>query len=96
MPFFSLFTQRNYTLNTEAGSTITRDQYGTLHFRDSGLKNGSKLIMKPQQRERAEASNEQMADSEEAEEAAGEEDAGVAGEGGEDEMIEMCEGGEDE
>lgn len=51
VPFFSLFTQRNYKLAREGGDVISRDQYSTLHFSEAGLKNGSKLLMKPQQRE---------------------------------------------
>jgi len=47
VPFFSLFSQRNYTLVTDGGNTIERDQLGSLHFRDSGLRNGSRLFMRP-------------------------------------------------
>ena len=67
----------------------------TLHFRDSGLRNGSKLKMVPPQRER----ETERAGASEEQEAAVDEEAEegmlVAGEGGEDEMLEI-EGGEDE
>jgi hypothetical protein len=99
--FFSLFSQRNYKLVTDGGNTIEREQYATLPFSDSGLRNGSKLIMKPPVRERAEREGnddaQQEADSDEDQEGMqmGEEGF-VFGEGGEDEMLEMHEGGEDQ
>ena len=97
VPFFSLFSQRNYRLMTDGGNPIERDQFATLHFRDSGLRNGSKLKMVPPQRERetgaAAGSEEPAVADEEAEEG-----MLIAGEGGEDEMLEIAggEGGEDE
>lgn len=90
-PFFSLFTQRNYMLVTDGGNTIDRDQYGSLHFRDSGLRHGSRLFMRPPHRDRDE--NELGEESEEAEQ--DDEGQRFGGEGGEDEMVEM-EGGEEE
>jgi hypothetical protein len=78
-------------LVTDGGNTIDRDQYGSLHFRDSGLRHGSRLFMRPPQREREE---NEVADESEVEEQ-GDEEGREFGEGGEDEMIEM-EGGEDE
>ena len=101
--FFSLFSQRNYKLVTESGTSIERDQLTTLKFRDSGLVNGQKLIMKPPQRERQSElvsqrrpQNEESDRESEAQEVAeGEEGFAFAGEGGEDEMVEMQgEGGE--
>lgn len=73
---------------TDGGDKIEREQFGTMLFRDSGLRNGSRLFMRPPQRERDDhASNEVDED--------GEEGAIKYGEGGEDEMEEMMEGGED-
>ena len=52
VPFFSLFSQRNYKLVTDSENVIERDQLSTLKFEESGLRNGSRLKMMPPQRER--------------------------------------------
>lgn len=49
--FYQLFTQRNYTLETDGGITIERDKLPTTYFRDSGLRNGSNIYMRPPQRD---------------------------------------------
>ena len=49
--FYQLFTQRNYTLETDGGITIERDKLSTTYFRDSGLRNGSNIFMRPPIRE---------------------------------------------
>ena len=41
--FFKMFSQRRYTLETEANQVLEESQFSTLKFRDSGLKHGSKL-----------------------------------------------------
>lgn len=89
VPFFGLFAQRNYTLFTDGGDKIEGGQFTSMLCRDSGLRNGSRLFMRPPARERDErVSNEMEYDGEE---------GGIMryGEGGEDEMEEMFEGGED-
>jgi len=89
VPFFSLFAQRNYTLVTDGGDKIEGGQFTSLLFRDSGLRNGSRLFMRPPARERDErAQNEMDVEGDE---------GGIMRywEGGEDEMEEMFEGGED-
>jgi len=76
-------------------------QLKTLKFRDSGLKNNSRLVMKEPSRD-ARASNS-VASEDASQNEAGSQQAVVFGdegglhfgEGGEDEMVEM-EGGEDE
>lgn len=45
--FYELFTQRNYTLETDGGITIERDKMASTYFRDSGLRNGSNIFMRP-------------------------------------------------
>ena len=76
-------------------------------FRDVGMHNGSKLILKEPERQRPaaeQAENEGSADAEVDDAEARESEAdqmmdegwGEGAEGGEDEMIEMIEGGEDE
>lgn len=52
VPFFGLFAQRNYTLFTDGGDKIEGGQFTSLLFRDSGLRNGSRLFMRPPARER--------------------------------------------
>jgi hypothetical protein len=88
--FFSVFTQRHYSLQiVETGETLPIEKFSKLSFRDAGLKTGSRLVMRPPQKERIYAedpSNEQEVL---------EEGFGGGGEGGEDEMLEM-EGGEDQ
>ncbi len=79
-----MFTQRNYSLVDEKGTPIEREVQGSLKFRDSGLKSGSKLVLRPPQKDREIEAVD-----------ADEEGAIVLGEGGEDEMVEF-EGGEDE
>ena len=89
--FYQLFTQRNYSLETDGGVTIERDKLATTYFRDSGLRNGSNIFMRPPQRDQQRSTVEVEDDQEEGEE------GGFFGEGGEDEMNEMMgEGGEDE
>lgn len=94
---------------TENDTTLERDQLATLLFRDSGLRNGSRLKMVPPQREqetnnyRANGEQDGQGDCEDESNDAGqqelhggEEGMMFAGEGGEDEIVEMGEGGEDE
>ena len=88
--FYQLFSQRNYTLETDGGVTIEREKLATTYFRDSGLRHGSNIFMRPAQRDQTSADAQIADDQEEAEE------GGFYGEGGEDEMVEMGEGGEDE
>jgi hypothetical protein len=101
--FFKMFSQRRYTLeNVETHDVFEDSQFATLKFRDSGLKNNSRLVMKEPNRD-ARASNsaasEPAAEENEADRQQavifGEEGGLNFGEGGEDEMVEM-EGGEDE
>lgn len=66
--FFSLVSQRNYKLQTDGGDTIRRDQLSTLHFRDSGLRNGSKLKLVPPTRDNKPEKQSEPEDDEEAEE----------------------------
>lgn len=65
------------------GGTIDREVQGSLKFRDSGLKSGSKLLLRPPQKER---DVNTVVETEE---------EGAKAEGGEDEMDEF-EGGEAE
>lgn len=106
VPFFSLFSQRNYRLVTDSDTTLERDQLATLLFRDSGLRNGSRLKMVPPKREEENGNYRSSGegqpdendenDAEQQELDGGEEGMMFAGEGGEDEIVEMGEGGEDE
>jgi hypothetical protein len=50
-PFYNLFTQRGYSLETDGGTSIEREKLATTYFRDSGLRNGSNIYMRPPQRE---------------------------------------------
>jgi len=60
--FYELFTQRNYTLETDGGITIERDKMASTYFRDSGLRNGSNIFMRPPQRADRGAAEEILAD----------------------------------
>lgn len=99
VPFFKMFSQRRYTLESESGEVFEESQFTSLKFRDSGLKNNSKLVMKePSRQDAGQASQEEQEQSEPGSPAVifGEGEEGkFGGEGGEDEMVEM-EGGEDE
>ena len=92
VPFFKMFSARRYTLHTEGGDTLEESQFGTLLFRDSGLRHGSRVTMREPQREGASMHSEENGVLEE-EEGAGEEGGRGVRECGEDEMEEMPEGG---
>ena len=66
--FYQLFTQRNYSLETDGGVTIERDKLATTYFRDSGLRNGSNIFMRPPQRDQQRSTVEVEDDQEEGEE----------------------------
>jgi hypothetical protein len=105
VPFFSLFSQRNHRLVTDSDTTSERDQLATLLFRDSGLRNGSRLKIVPPKREEENGNYQSSGEGQvkindehdaEQHELEGEEGMMFAGKGGEDEIVEMGEGGEDE
>ncbi len=107
VPFYKMFAQRRYTLQLEGATEPIDDaSLAAVLWRDSGVKHGSRLIMKEPARERAVlpaaaagSARGEGATAVEFEVGEGEfEEGGFEGEGGEDEMVEMGggEGGEDE
>lgn len=98
VPFYKIFSQRRYQLYFEETDRVfAESELGDILFRDSGLKSGSKIILREPQRapRQPEEEEEEVAEESSAEEGEAEHLAGEGWEGGEDEMIEM-EGGEDE
>jgi hypothetical protein len=61
VPFYKMFASRRYTLQIEGGETIDDSTLGTMLWRDSGVKDGSRIVMKEPVRERAVASAENEA-----------------------------------
>lgn len=49
--FFKMFSKRSYTLETETNEVLEESLFTSLKFRDSGIKHGSKLVMKEPNRE---------------------------------------------
>jgi hypothetical protein len=53
VPFYKMFAQRRYTLQLEGGEPIDECTLAGTFWRDSGIKDGSRLLMKEPARERA-------------------------------------------
>lgn len=83
--FFRLFRQRGYQIYAPEIDRVFDSELATTLFRDSGLKNNSKLVLREPVKQRLDDNGEPIEESEEDE---------VDGEEGEDEMME--EGGEEE
>lgn len=53
MPFFRIFVQRRYQIYSPEGERIfDEDELSSLMFREVGMQNGSKLVLKEPERQR--------------------------------------------